>query len=206
MQYMNTAYKLKSILKNIVSLSLIFLIAFSLAACGHNKHRKDAQQSNITPKKLPSTVDALDALKHEDTDALYKILEKNPKLANSKDDNGYPLLHIAIWENNARCAKIILNAKGDPESIGPYGFAAIHEVVRCDETNDRREILEMLIVRRADVNALTASGNTPLDIAEIGDKQDFTRTLKRYGGKRVKQTLDLPPVPPFARDSNELNE
>ncbi len=196
--------------KNTVNISKIFLVIFLVFFCSsclfQPSQKKTAKTSGGTVKSLPNAQDALNAVFSEDTKTLALILEKVPDLANTKDSEGYSLLHIAIWKNNARIAKILLGTKADPNARSKYGFTAVHELLRCDESNDRKEILEMMILRRADVNALTESGNTPLDIAEIQDKQDFARVLKHYGAKRAKQTIDLPPVPDFAKNSNEIPE
>ena len=185
---------------------IIIALLFTCASCSPKKDKVTDSDTAIKVKSMPTGQDALDAVMRQDTKTLLKILEKDPKLASTTDKAGYTLLHIAAWKNNARLAKILLSYKMDLDVKGPHGFTAMHELLRGDESNDRKEILEMLIFRRADVNALTDAGNSPLDIAEIQDKQDFARVLKHYGAKRIKQTLDLPPVPPFATNSNEIKD
>jgi len=187
--------------------AFILIISLLCVSCGfQSKNKNTAVQNQVKAKTLPTAQDALNAVMAQDTQELALILEKVPKLANTTEENGYTLLHMAIWLDNARLAKIILGNKADANAKNKYGFAPIHELARCDESNDRKEILEMIIVRRGDVNALTDNGNTPLDIAEIQDKQDFARVLKHYGAKRVRQNIDLPPVPSFAKNKKGIIE
>lgn len=195
-------------MKKISVIFLVMLIAVSLCvSCSNTRNNSGGGGSNqVKAKTLPDEYDVIQAVENQDTKALALALEKVPSLADTKVENGYSLLHLAIWKDNARLAKILLGNKADVEAKTDWGFTPIHELVRCDETNDRKEILEMLIFRRADVNSLTDSGNTPLDIAEIQDKQDFSRTLKHYGAKRVKEALDLPPLPDFVKVNNEIIE
>ncbi len=192
--------------KKIFFIFLMLVTAFCVSCMQSDQKKSDNSSALVKPKELPVASDLLAAVREQDTSKIALILEKVPSLADSKDSDGYPLLHIAIWQNNARIAKLLLVARANPDAKSPYGFTPLHETVRCDDSNDRKEILEMLIMRRADVNALTPSGNTPLDIAAVQEKQDFARVLRHYGAKRVKQTVDLPPVPPFAAKSDDLEE
>lgn len=173
-------------------------------SCGKKEtaeQAKPAQQSSA--KKLPTAQDVMNAVMRQDVDQVGEMLAKVPKLANTTTEHGYTLLHIAAWLDNARLFKTIIQAKADPNVKNEWGFTPMHEVVRCDETNDRKEMLEMMIFRKGDVNELTDYGNTPLDIAEIGEKPEFTRVLKYYGAKRAKEALNLPAVPVFARTKEE---
>lgn len=192
-------------IKKLLPITIMFLLIFA-ASCANHKTADVPPATRVTTKTLPNEQDVLDAVFNDDTKTLALALEKVPKLANTKTEYGYTALHIAIWKNNARSAKILLGNKADVEAKTQWGFTPLHELTRCEESNDRKEIMEMLIMRRADINALTNAGNTPLDIAEIQDKQDFAKTLKRYGARRVKQNLDLPPLPDFVKRNNEIIE
>ncbi|MCQ2736741.1 MAG: hypothetical protein MJ234_06025 [bacterium] len=187
-------------------ITLVLMCALPLCSCMQKKLPPRAPVQKVQTKTLPTEQDVIDAVSSGNTSELALALEKVPALAKTKTEHGYTMLHIAIWQNNARTAKILIGSKADVDAKTEWGFTPLHELIRCDETNDRKEILDMLINMRADVNALTNTGNTPLDIAEIQDKQDFARTLKRYGGKRVKVNLDLPPLPDFVKKDNEINE
>lgn len=192
--------------KTALLMAIIIMASFLSASCLSPKKPQAPPPAKIKTKTLPTEQDIIDAVSSGNTKELALALEKVPELAKTKTENGYTMLHIAIWQDNARTAKILIGNKADVEAKTDWGFTPMHELVRCDETNDRKEILEMLIRMRADVNALTDTGNTPLDIAEIQDKQDFARTLKHYGARRVKQNLDLPPLPDFIKRNNEINE
>lgn len=189
------------------SFIILFVLALLCSACGfQSKSENMSGNKQVKTKSLPTGQDAINAVMSQDTRELALILEKNPKLVGTVEENGYTLLHMSVWKDNARLAKIILGNKADVEAKNKYGFTAMHDLVRCDESNDRKEILEMIIMRRGDVNAVTDNGNTPLDIAEIQEKQDFVRVLKHYGAKRIRETIDLPPVPSFAKRDNDIVE
>lgn len=193
--------------KQISIISLLIISILLCCSCTDTKKKTPPLPKRpIHAKTLTTSQDIIDAVNNNDEDELQSALEKakmskdpnfSQKLANTTVQHGYSMLHIAIWKNNARLAKVLLYYRADLEAKTEWGFTPLHEVSRCEETNDRQEILEMLINRNADVNALTNNGNSPLDIAEIQNNQGLARMLKRAGAKRMKGNLDLPPIPEF---------
>ena len=46
-----------------------------------------------------------------------------------------------------------------------------------------KEIVELLITKRADVNAKMDDGETPLDVAEEAERTEIADLLRKHGGK-----------------------
>lgn len=199
--------------KQVIIISLLIISILLCCSCTKTKKKTPPPpKRQIHAKTLTTAQDVIDAVNNNNEDELQIVLEKakqskDPnfpqKLANTTVQHGYSMLHIAIWKNNARLAKVLLYYRADLEAKTEWGFTPLHEVARCEETNDRQEILEMLINRNADVNALTNNGNSPLDIAEIQNNQGLARMLKRAGAKRMKGNLDLPPIPEFLLENHD---
>ena len=199
--------------KQVLTISLLIISIIFCCSCKQEKKKTPPPPTRqIHAKTLTTSQDIIDAVNNNDEDELQTALEKakmskDPnfykKLANTTVQHDYSMLHIAIWKNNARLAKVLLYYGANVEAKTEWGFTPLHEVTRCEETNDRQEILEMLVNRNADVNAITNTGNSPLDIAEIQNNQGLAKILKRAGAKRMKGNLDLTPVPEFMRQNQD---
>ena len=199
--------------KQVLTISLLIISIIFCCSCKQEQKKTPPPPTRqIHAKTLTTSQDIIDAVNNNDEDELQTALEKakmskDPnfykKLANTTVQHDYSMLHIAIWKNNARLAKVLLYYGANVEAKTEWGFTPLHEVTRCEETNDRQEILEMLVNRNADVNAITNTGNSPLDIAEIQNNQGLAKMLKRAGAKRMKGNLDLPPVPEFMRQNQD---
>ena len=199
--------------KQVLTISLLIISIIFCCSCKQEKKKTPPPPTRqIHAKTLTTSQDIIDAVNNNDEDELQAALEKakmskDPnfykKLANTTVQHEYSMLHIEIWKNNARLAKVLLYYGANVEAKTEWGFTPLHEVTRCEETNDRQEILEMLVNRNADVNAITNTGNSPLDIAEIQNNQGLAKILKRAGAKRMKGNLDLPPVPEFMRQNQD---
>ena len=199
--------------KQVLTISLLIISIIFCCSCKQEQKKTPPPPTRqIHAKTLTTSQDIIDAVNNNDEDELQAALEKakmskDPnfykKLTNTTVQHDYSMLHIAIWKNNARLAKVLLYYGANVEAKTEWGFTPLHEVTRCEETNDRQEILEMLVNRNADVNAITNTGNSPLDIAEIQNNQGLAKILKRAGAKRMKGNLDLPPVPEFMRQNQD---
>ncbi|MDQ7825757.1 MAG: ankyrin repeat domain-containing protein [Candidatus Eremiobacteraeota bacterium] len=141
----------------------------------------------------------IEAVLEGNTDRINRLLEDDPDLVEARDEQDYSLLHMAAWRGDIRIVEALINRKADPNLRNKWGFSALHELVRCEENNERRNILELMITAGGEVNALTDYGNTPLDIASIQGKSEFVRILQAYGATRGKHALNLPPLPAFAK-------
>lgn len=128
------------------------------------------------------------------------LLSKNEELAEIEDSDQNTLLHYAAWKGDIRIVKLLIEHKADVNAQNKWGFTVLHDLARREETNEVRDIASLLIRFGAKVNTVTNYGNTPLDIAEIKGHQELIRVLRQNGGKRSKHSLNLPPVPEFARN------
>jgi ankyrin repeat protein len=116
------------------------------------------------------------AIKAGDLDYTKTSLQENPKLVNSKDESGNtPLLLAASAGNKDLCEVLIANGAA-LEAQGQHG-TALHEAA----IGNHKDIVELLVNKRANVNARDKSGNTPLYYASTFDP----------GSKRNKNDWDI---------------
>jgi ankyrin repeat protein len=140
----------------------------------------------------------------DDVSTVDQMLKDNPALAKKLDQDENTLLHYAVWIGDTRLVKVILDRGGDINAKNRLNFTPLHDLCRREESNETKDILVLFIEHEAQVNALTQYGNTALDIAEIKGRTECTRIIRHNGGKRSKHALNLPPVPQFMRDRQEI--
>ena len=102
-------------------------------------------------------------------------------------------IHDAAAKGNIDAVKHHLAAGVDVNAKGYRGFTPLHYAAR----NGRKEIVELLITKGADVNVKIVSGpsigNTPLDLAKSkmddflpkdkAAKKETSNLLRKHGGK-----------------------
>jgi uncharacterized protein len=112
----------------------------------------------VTPRELE------DAIKDHNVAAVAAILKADPKLANSKDAVGSPVLHSAVFwaKGRTEVVTLLLDHGADVNGLGGLGISALHDAVR----NGRDlPVATVLLDRGADVNIADQSGRTPLMVA-----------------------------------------
>ena len=106
-------------------------------------------------------------------------------------------IHDAAAKGNIDAVKHHLAAGVDVNAKGYRGFTPLHYAAR----NGRKEIVELLITKGADVNVKIVSGpsigNTPLDLAtskmddflpkDKAAKKETSNLLRKHGGKTGKE-------------------
>jgi len=155
------------------------------------------EESNASIKKMVSVLikhgaklDVFSAIAIGDFDALSKLLEVEPKDANSYSIEGYPALHMAIKMNYPQAVKLLLNAKCDveiknkSESLGWDGETAL----LCATFWGHDKIAEMLIEAGADVNATAERQISPLHEAVSSGNIGVAKLLLENGAD--KQATD----------------
>ena len=116
------------------------------------------------------------AIKAGDLDQTKTILETNPKSANSKDEAGNTPLLLAASAGNKDLCEVLIAGGAALEAQGQHG-TALHEAA----IGNHKDIAELLINKRANVNAKDKSGNTPL----------YYASTFGWGGKRNKNDWDI---------------
>jgi ankyrin repeat protein len=79
----------------------------------------------------------------------------------------------------AEIAQVNQRVKGDVRIRRRQPFFSLHRATY----HGRKEIVERLIAKGADVNAKTDAGRTPLDRAIVMDKTKIADLLRKHGGK-----------------------
>jgi ankyrin repeat protein len=101
-----------------------------------------------------------DAIITLDVDKVKSLIVSEPSLVNAKDSNGLTPLHWAVSGKHGR------------ES----GDGAL-------QSKRQRKIVELLLAKGADVNAITPDGSTPLYIAALEEDDDMVKLLIDHGAK-----------------------
>lgn len=115
-------------------------------------------------KKHGHDIDVFSAVAIGDLDTLAKLLESDPKAANSYSMHGYPALHMAIKMNYPKAVAMLLDANcnieitNKRESSGWHGETPLF----CAAFWGHDEIVETLIKAGANVNATARKQVSPL--------------------------------------------
>ncbi len=119
-----------------------------------------------------------EAAEEGDINKVELILEENPTLLNSKDENGAMPLHVAASRGHRNVAELFIakgakiNAK-DHEGQTPLHHAAL---------NNHRDIAELLL-SDAKLNIKNIAGLTPLSLAQGARHRDMIELLKARGAR-----------------------
>ena len=85
-------------------------------------------------------------------------------------------------KGNIEAVKQYLAAGTDVDAKDKYGRTPLHYAAG----HGHKEITEILITKRADVNAKTNDGFTPLDWAILSKQTKTAALLRKHGGKTVQ--------------------
>jgi hypothetical protein len=101
----------------------------------------------------------------ENIEELKNVLQKHEykECINFKENNGETCLHMAIFTNNLRICKLLLENGADINKTDKDGHTCVHRVIfsKCFE------ILDLLIKYGANINQSDSDGNTLLHLAVI---------------------------------------
>ncbi|KAK9068513.1 hypothetical protein SSX86_012627 [Deinandra increscens subsp. villosa] len=152
-------------------------------------------------------------VKNGPMDALRDVLEKSDpgwKTVDSVDEDGQPLLHLAISRRRAELVQLLLEFEPDIEArsrsgtspledAAASGDSLIVELLLAHRANTERsesstwgplhlatsgghvDVLKLLLLKGADVNSLTKDGNTALHLAVKEHRRDCARVLLHAG-------------------------
>jgi len=120
----------------------------------------------------PEAKELFQAIRRGEISAIRKVLDRDPKLIGTVDENGStPLILAAHWAGAAE-VKELLARGADPNAKNDSGVAALIPAT------DNLESTRMLVEAGAEVNARTEAGDTALIVA-----------AQRAGGARVVEYL-----------------
>ena len=105
---------------------------------------------------------------------------------NAKDNEGFIPLHYAATKN---AAAMLIAAGSGVNTKGQNGLTPLHARAQASV-----EVVELLIEKDADVNALDFNGNTPLDITRDPnftynsvERERIANLLRKHGAKTAKE-------------------
>ena len=109
---------------------------------------------------------------------LVKLLINSGSKINTSVD-GWTLIHQSALYTDVEVVALLIE-KGADVNVVHEGSTPMHEVA---ERDDRNEVINLLIIKGANLNPIDREGKTPLDIAiDIGFKETVD-LIRKHGGK-----------------------
>lgn len=114
-------------------------------------------------------------------------LDEAPSLIDTSTSEGWTLLHLAARQGHAAVAELLLlrgadvNASAGNTLASTPLLAAITGVPGDVDTNQRCEVVMLLLAHGADVNRPDAAGSTPLHKAALVGAHDVVQVLLANG-------------------------
>lgn len=142
--------------------------------------------------KHGATFDLFSAVAIGDETLVARMLERNPKSANSRGPDGYPALHFAVGMNYQNIVKRLLDAGGDVDirNKSDYQGAEEETALHAAAFWERYDIAQVLIDAGADVNALDEGKRTPLHDAAMRANLKIIRLLLEHGANMNARDAD----------------
>jgi ankyrin repeat protein len=112
-------------------------------------------------------------------DRLARLLAQNPRVIDTRAPDGFTPLQLATFFAQPEAVKLLLQRGADVEAVSanPMGLRALHSAAAGGST----EIVERLLLARADPNSRQQRGLTALHAAAFAGRVDMTRVLLAHG-------------------------
>jgi len=116
---------------------------------------------------------------------LIKRLIENGANLNAEDEDGNPLLHVAIVHNDFEGFRFLIKNGAKIDKVNINGDTPLHMAA----TGGLFEVAELLIENGADVNKENRQCETALDMALTNGDQGMIKLLSRFNAQEVKKGL-----------------
>jgi ankyrin repeat protein len=120
-----------------------------------------------------------EAVKNDDLAKVRSLINNNPDLVFSKDEDGFTPLHLAAANGYKDMAEFLLANKADANATDNSQSTPLHQAIAA--VGEHVELLELLITHKADVNAADTNGLTPLHYAALADNGKAVKLLLARG-------------------------
>lgn len=91
-------------------------------------------------------------------------------------DDGWPLLHWAVKENQPACLEFLLENGANRHVVDGSGNTALHKAAYLGN----RECLEVLLTHGALVNGRNQMNHTPMDMADLFGQKEIIEILSTH--------------------------
>ena len=130
-----------------------------------------------------------EAVKNDDLAKVRSLINDNPDLVFSKDEDGFTPLHLAAANGYKTMAEFLLANKADVNAKDNSQSTPLHQVVAA--SGEHVDLVELLITHKADVNAADTNGLTPLHYATLADNGKAVKLLLTHGAHPdVREKVD----------------
>lgn len=120
-----------------------------------------------------------EAVKNDDIAKVKELIQNNPDLVFSKDEDGFTPLHLAAANGHKEIVEFLLTTKADVNSRDNAGSTPLHQVSAAG--GQHNDIVELLLKHGAEVDAADRQGLTPLHYATLADNQDAVKSPLDHG-------------------------
>jgi ankyrin repeat protein len=142
-----------------------------------------------------------DAAEGNDVKKVEMLLKRDPRLVNSRNENGKTPLHIAANLGQEEVTKVLLAAKADVNARDTDGRTPLQMAAN-------KEIVAVLLANKADANVKDKSGRTPLHFwAMLGNRAVVEMLLAHDADIHIKDKDGHTPMDlAVARGNKEIVE
>ncbi len=119
-----------------------------------------------------------EAVKNNNLPEVTRLIENDPNLVFSKDENGFTPLHLAAANGYRGMVDFLLTTKADVNARDDSGSTPLHQAAAAE--GEHSDIVEVLLGHKANVDAADQQGLTPLHYALLADNPDVAMTLLRH--------------------------
>jgi ankyrin repeat protein len=120
-----------------------------------------------------------EAVTKNDGTKVRELIQNNPDLVFSKDEDGFTPLHLAAANGYKGLVEFLLTTKAEVNSKDNAGSTPLHQAAAAE--GEHGALVELLLAHNADVDAADKHGLTPLHYATLANNQDVVKSLLTHG-------------------------
>jgi len=151
-------------------------VAFYTAHYDVHKYLRAAEWVALGIEPSSSSV-ITTAIEAGDIDRVRELLRKDPNTINTPDEDGQPLLHVAIQEKQRDIVTFLLQSGASIEAKGYHGWHALHIAASLGNL----DLVEICLQHNADVSQQTNTAQTALHKAASTKSVAVVRRLLEAG-------------------------